>query len=364
MTALAHVVRRLPLCTPVRRRAVSLAAIAAIATSGVSTTRPAYAPTAVEYAVVIAALIVVATTVPVLFFEHLENRVSQGAALSCPVFSGSGTLLGEDDCAWAKAAGQLTNQSGASGNTSVLRIGGQKQVAPDWFVGGAFGVGSLWAQSGNGSVGNGQLFDGSLSLKHTMGPWLFAGAVSFSSNAMHLAPAGSGLAGDANIYGGGVRLRGAYDFAFAGWYLRPRLDLDVTHIYRPGFQLSGPGPAGFGAIGVSVDGFSKTQFVATPMLELGGRFDTESKVVAWPYVAVGASFLTDSGSTMSASFVGPAGVSGGLQSTGSSPSVLGNVEAGLQLYRLQSFEMKAEYTLSVGDNFLTQSAGLRGALHF
>ncbi|CAN5180890.1 hypothetical protein BH10PSE6_BH10PSE6_45360 [soil metagenome] len=361
MKFLTHAARWLLCRPPLRRRIVSALAVLAIATGGVSTTRPAWAPTAVEYAIALSVLIVAALAV-----QSMKDYGSSPLAppMSCPVFAGSGTTLGEDDCVWAKAAGLWTSQSGTNGKTALLRMGGQKEVAPDWFLGGAFGVGSHWTQDGNGAAGNGQLFDGSVALKRTVGPWLFAGALAFASTSMHLTPASGGLTGDTNIYSGGLRLRGAYDFAFSGWYLRPRLDLDLVHTYRPGFQLSGPGAAGLGLTGLSVDSSSKTSFVATPMLELGGRVDIGEQLVLRPYAAVGASFLPDNNSTMSATFAGPLASLGRFQSTSSGPSALVNVEAGLQLYKVRGLEVKAEYLLSAGDNYLSQGAGLRGAWHF
>ena len=281
--------------------------------------------------------------------------------MSCPVFAGSGTILTEDECVWTRAPGQWTTQSGTTDSTASLRIGGQKEVAPDWFVGGAFGVGSRWMQNGSGTTGTGQVFHGSVSLKYTSGPWLFAGAVAFSANAMHLAPPGSGLEGDTSIYAGGLRLRGAYDYAFSTWYLRPRLDLDLINVYRPGFQLLGPSVAG---TGLSIDGFSRTSFVATPMLELGGRYDIDDRTILRPYVALGASFLPDNNSTTTASFTGLIAGLGRIQSSSSGPAVLANLEVGLQLYRTHGFKMKAEYVLSAGNDYFSQGASLRGAYHF
>jgi hypothetical protein len=342
------------------RRVVSVLAVAAIATGSLFAPRPASAFTVVELAAAITDILI-----------HVAYGVETGgggtflsAAMSCPVFNGPGTLVGEDSCAWAKAAGQWTSQSGTNDSTALFRIGGQKEVAPGWYLGGAFGGGAQWIQNGNGYVGNGQVYDGSVALKRTIGPWLFAGALAFSSTSTHLAPAGLGLAGDTNTYSGGVRLRGAYDFDFTGWYLRPRLDLDLVHSWQPGFQLSGPGPAGFGVVGLSVDGYGKTSFTATPMVELGARFDTEQQIIVRPYVAVGASFLPDNNTPVSATLTGPLAGFGALQSTSSGPTVLANVEAGLQLYKAGGFEAKADYLLSAGDNYFSQGASLRGAYHF
>jgi outer membrane autotransporter protein len=376
-----------------RRRLVAAVVMLAIATGAVCTPRQAEAVTLIELVMAIVALGIVAAVAIPRFIDLAGNAqqaaiegiagsvatavgnlstpkrpvLSLASPLSCPVFSTdakTSTILTEDECVWAKAEGQWTAQSGATDSTAVLRIGGQKEVARDWFLGGSFAAGSLSTQNGSATNGTGQIFDGSIALKHTIGPWLLAGAMGFSSAATRLNPSGPGLAGDVNVYGAGLRLRGAYDFAFNGWYVRPRLDLDLIHTYRPGFTLSAPGGGAFGPIGLAVEGFSKTNFVATPMVELGGRYDIDERTILRPYVAVGASFLPDNNSTTRASFTGPLAVIGSFQSTSSGPSVLGNLEAGLQLYRTRGLEVKAEYTLAIGNNYLSQGASLRGAYHF
>ena len=113
----------------------------------------------------------------------------------------------------------------------------------------------------------------------------------------------------------------------------------------PGFQQSAQGVAM-----LIVSGYSKTSFVATPMVELGGRYDIDKETVLRPYVAVGASFLPDNNSTFNLRFAGPLSAVGAIQASMSGPSVLANVEEGLQFYRARGVEVKAEYTLSAGDS--------------
>lgn len=384
---------RLNRLAPLRRRLVAAVVILSIATGAVCTPRQAKAYTLIED-VMIGVIVGILAAVAIPRFIDLQSNAQQSAVqgvasgvltaasalsasskkavlslaapMSCPVFGNTdpGTNLTEDECVWGKADGQWITQSGTTDSTAVLRIGGQKQVAPDWFLGGAFGAGSHWTENGSRTAGAGQVFDGSVALKHTIGPWLFAGALGFSSTATHLTPSGPGLGGDANVYGAGLRLRGSYDFAFSGWYLRPRLELDLLHTYQPAFQLSAPSIGGYAPVGLAVEGFSKTSFVATPMVELGGRYDIDDRTILRPYLAVGASFQPDNSTTTRASFTGPLSILGSFQSTTVGPSVLGNLEAGFQVYRKRGLEVKAEYALSVGNDYVSQGAGLRGAWHF
>lgn len=95
------------------------------------------------------------------------------------------------------------------------------------------------------------------------------------------------------------------------------------------------------------------------MLEVGGRYDVGPTTILRPYVAAGASFLPDNTITLSGN-VGGAPFYGVIQG----PSVIANVEAGLQFYEVKGWEMKMDYRLSAASAFLSQSLGLRVAKHF
>lgn len=91
----------------------------------------------------------------------LANSASSllGAAMSCPVFVDQGTLLGEDNCAWAKFTGAVISQYATSDTQgyrvtgTTYRIGAQHEVAPQWYLGASFGYGSTWATMDGGSSG-------------------------------------------------------------------------------------------------------------------------------------------------------------------------------------------------------------------
>jgi uncharacterized protein YhjY with autotransporter beta-barrel domain len=281
-------------------------------------------------------------------------------SMSCPVFVGPGTLLGEDSCVWIRLTGRHADQSGTASDAVTTSLGGQKEVAEGWFLGGSLATTNLWSQGTNAVSSTGQAVGGSVALKRTLGPWLFAGALALTTSSIQVKrTADAVLQSTVNSQAGGLRLRGAYDVAFSNWYLRPRLDLDLTHASTPGFQESGPS-----LFALQVAGSSKTSFAATPTLELGGRIGLGEKTILRPYVAVGATFLPDNTSTVTAGYVGFLSSLGSFQSTVSGPSVLANLEAGLQLYQARGFEMKAEYKLSAADGYLGQTASLRGAWHF
>ena len=294
-----------------------------------------------------------------------------GAAMSCPVFVQQGTVLGEDSCAWAKFTGGWTNQYSTSDTLgyrvadTTYRLGAQHEVATDWYFGGSFGAGLTWATMNGGSSGSGQTFDGSLALKHTMGPWLLAGSLAVASGSYHnnrllsLPGASAVLQSDSNMLLVGGRLRGAYDFAFDQWYVRPYGDLDIVYTHTPGFQESGSS-----VYALNVNSSNKTNVVLSPMVEFGGRFNVNPTTILRPYAAAGMTFLPNNTRTVSASIDGALPGDGTFQSFIKSPSVLGNFEFGVQLYQVGGFEVKAEYNLKAGNAFLAQSGTARVAYHF
>jgi hypothetical protein len=154
-------------------------------------------------------------------------------------------------------------------------------------------------------------------------------------------------------------VRGAYEFTFGNWYLRPYGDFDVIYTNAPGFQESGQVD-----YALNVRGNSKTSVAFSPMVEFGGRAVLGEKTTLRPFVAAGVSFLPDNTRYVDASFVGALPSDGTFRSFTTSPSVLGNLDFGLQLYRKGGFEAKVEYGLEVGSSFLSQSGSARFAYHF
>lgn len=282
------------------------------------------------------------------------------AALSCPVFIGGGTLLGEDRCVWAKAGAEWTQQEGVASQRAAYRAGGQTEIASGWFLGGTLGAANQTTQ-GTATSGTGQSIDVAVALKYSRDAVLLAGSAGFAS-AWNRFSGTPGVLSDVDVTNqtAQVHLRGAYDFAFDGWYVRPRLDLDLAYRHMPGFQV-----ASQGVTVMSVDSFSQLSFSATPMIEIGGRLDVENTgMILRPYAAVGASFLPGNTASFNVQFTGPLAFLGGFQPYLQGPSVTANVEAGIQLYRSQGLEFRAEYGLIAGTSLLSQTAALRAAWHF
>ncbi|MGO4833653.1 autotransporter domain-containing protein, partial [Rhizobiaceae sp. 2RAB30] len=215
-----------------------------------------------------------------------------GASMSCPVFVDQQVLLEEGNCAWLGVSGRWSDQDatgdiqGYDVSSTSYRIGAQYEIAPDWYLGGSIAYGQTSATMDGGSSGDGDTLDGSIALKRTIGPWLFAGSValahgSFDVNRQVNLPGYSApLESEPNVFLAGGRLRAAYQFAFDGWYVRPYGDLDVIYTHLQGVEETGS-PLYALDLGSSSD----TNVALSMMVELGGRVDLEQEMTLRPYAA-------------------------------------------------------------------------------
>jgi len=291
-------------------------------------------------------------------------------SLSCPVFVAQSTLLTEDRCVWTGAAAQRIDQYKSDGATGsriddiIYNFGGQTALAPGWFVGGSVSVGSTWAREDDGGTGHGRIIGGSLALTYTDGAWLFAGAIAagtLSSQDVNSTTLPGALESqtDTSLGYAGSRLRIAREFAFDTWYVRPRTDVDLIYAHTSGLQSVGQ--SGFA---VSVQGITRFGVVASPMVEAGARIDLDATTILRPYLAIGMSVYPNHSAMVVTGFMRGDVPLGSVQQASKSPSLIGDADIGVQLYRVGGLEVRTQYDLRAANAYLSQGVSLRGAYHF
>ncbi|WP_132029512.1 autotransporter outer membrane beta-barrel domain-containing protein [Aquabacter spiritensis] len=299
-------------------------------------------------------------------------RASMSASQSCPVFTGTGTLLQETDCAWARLSGSRTEQystnqvNGYTVNALTYRVGAQKEILTDWFLGvtAAFTTSSVSPANGWSDT-DGQAADASVALKRQIGPWLLSAAahvgfggfdndryVQVGSNT-YLTQSSTG------IFTAGGRLRAAYEFAFTDWYLKPYADFDVIYTYMPGYSES---PAA--GVNLLFGDMNEWTFAFSPNLEMGARFNVSPDAWLRPYASVGATFLSNDGLDTETSLEGVGVGVPTYTTTVSMPDTLLDVGLGLQLYHVGGLELRADYKAQIGNDFLGQELSARFSVPF
>jgi uncharacterized protein YhjY with autotransporter beta-barrel domain len=294
-----------------------------------------------------------------------------GASMSCPVFADKGVLLGEDSCAWATISGRWTNQGTTSNvqgydvTTTSYRLGGQHEIAPNWYLGGSLAYGDTSATMNGGSRGDGYTVDGSVALKRTVGPWYFAGSAALAYGSfdtyrqINLPGVTETLESKPSIFLAGARLRAGYEFTFGDVYVRPYGDFDVIHTNLPAARESGSS-----IYALDVHGSSKTSIGLSAMMEVGGRIDLDEQTTLRPYASFGVSYLPDNTRAIETNFANETVNNGTFFDYIETPEFLGRIDLGLQIYRLEDFELKVGYTADIGTSYLSQSATARFAYHF
>ncbi|WP_121062450.1 autotransporter outer membrane beta-barrel domain-containing protein [Chachezhania antarctica] len=286
-----------------------------------------------------------------------------GAAMSCPAFEGTTTLLTEGSCIWAQSGGDITRRFDADSRVSrvVTSFGGQKELDNGWALGGTFGFAALNAK-GNTYSGSGTDYYGSVALKRVVGPWTFAGALAggvgdYSINRV-VQTDGSSLTAEPDAYLVGARARVAYDFAYKNSYIRPTMDLDLTYLNTATYRESGTS-----AFALAVDESDQVNAVFAPSVEFGFRRNMADDFILRGYVSGGAAFAARDGRSVSAALIG-ATSDNAFRVNIDTPNVLGTFTAGLQLYQDKGWDVRGEYRLQAGGDFLNQGGLLRLSYRF
>jgi hypothetical protein len=290
-----------------------------------------------------------------------------GDSLVCPTDTPMGLRLEQDNCVWARLTGDVSDLSRSSHNLGFnssgggLRFGMQRTVSQNWKVGAAVGYGLNYLTSKN-FTSNGQFFDLSLSAKHDVGQWSFGGALgyaygSFDNNRRVIAP-NVGIASgfdeqytsDTSMSIYGSKFRVAYTFEQKEHYIRPYVDLDVSYSSTPSFSESGDG-----GLALKMNSANQWNMGITPMLEFGKDVLTKDKTRVKLFVSAGATFLPNNQQKTSATFVGALDLNGTFDVVNEGPDVLGRLNLGVQAYAKDGYEVRAQYGLQAGDNYISQS---------
>lgn len=298
-------------------------------------------------------------------------RVGVSMALSCPAFSGDGTLLQEGDCVWGKMQAEQTRFNDRLGthftrDTLAYRVGAQKEIAPDWFLGlaGAY-ITSDHRDRDGVSNADAHGFEGAIALKHQIGPWQFAAAAiigqTWQDNVRYIDFDGLGLSARSKsetLYAG-ARLRASYEFAFKDWYIRPYVDADAIHQRNPASRESGaPG------MNLDIRSNSKTIYALSPNVEIGTRFDIAPDYWIRPYGTIGFTLLSHDTVSSRASLQGASIEAGSFETVSPLPHQLFDVGAGVQIYAAEGIDFTAEYKASKASGYLSHTGSAKLSVRF
>jgi ribosomal protein S11 len=303
---------------------------------------------------------------PIQFQTAFSTYMSE--SLSCPTVTAQGLRLNQDDCAWAKVTGDISDQSANSSNPGFratgggIRMGAQRSLGNGWTAGFGAGYALNYLTSTNFSS-NGQFLDLSVSAKKQIEQWEFGGSLGYAQgwfqNNRYRAMGANGaadamdgvFASDSRMSIMGLRLRAAYEHELdKDHYLKPYVDVDLSYSSMPGFSETGTAP-----LALNVGSSSRWNVAITPMLEYGLDVITEDKSRVKLFASAGASFLPNNSHKSETSFVGASAALGTFDVITDGPGILGRLNLGIQAFHSDDLEVRAQYGLLAGDGYWSQS---------
>lgn len=273
-----------------------------------------------------------------------------GAMMSCPTFNSADSSTQERNCFWGEVTGRRTKQDGVertssfSYDSTTYQFGGQREIAPNTFLGGSMAYqNSRLAGDDRRVSGSGDSGYAGIVLKKQVDQWTFAGALGGGYGSydmdrnMNIARYGNTAKSSPNVYSFGARLRAARTFTQGSFYLKPYVDLDATYSRMPGYTESGD------ALRLKVHGSDQFVMGVAPTLELGGRVDLPKGAMMRPFAYAGVSFLSEDGWKTQARLEGAPAGAGSFTTYMPTDNVIGRVGAGFQVLNAAGLDFRFQY---------------------
>jgi uncharacterized protein with beta-barrel porin domain len=293
--------------------------------------------------------------------------------MSCNVPDGRYVFIKEGQCVWAQVGGKFLNLNATSGslgfNESAFTASGGAEIMlrPDWFA--SFGLGY---DHGNTSTANTLAQSQTdrahfgAAIKYNPGPYLFAAAVYggfgwyTTDRFIDFGGFDATASSNSQISRVGGQFRAAYLVDRGSWYLKPILDLNVTHVDLSAFSETGAGGAD-----LIVPGNGTTVFSASPAVEIGTQRALENGALIRPFARLGMSAFSNTEFAVNAFFSGaPAGTPSFQVATGID-AVTADVAAGADLFLPDSrWSLKLAYTGHYGARVRDDGVRLKASLRF
>jgi len=286
---------------------------------------------------------------------------------SCPRFEEGAQFQTEHDCVWGRVIASSGDRD-AAGNSvgyhqsgQTYQMGGQKEVASDWFVGAS-------ASADNSSLSTRRVYDSvdghgwtaGLIAKHQMGTWLVSSAVEGgemsydSQRRAQLGDMGGMAHASFDVSHWGVHSRISDQIAFQDWYLKPYVDLHATHIGTDGYTERGAGN-----MDLRVAGTSSNVFGASPMLEAGSKFAFGKGETLQVYAGIGATLYNKGKLGTNMQFANDAPGAGWFDITSDLPQDRLKTTAGLDFRANAHWDVRMEYSGEFASHYDSNAGALK-----
>jgi len=311
---------------------------------------------------------------------YADNEIAQYFAglhfadsmMSCSVPDGRYAFTSEGQCMWARVGGRFLNLNptaqnlGFSETAFQLAGGAELALQPDWFAEFALGYDRAnEATSDSLATSHGDRLHAGGAIKYNPGPLLLSAAIYGgygwydTSRQMNFDNFGALAQSNSTISHIGGQLRASYLLDQGSWYVKPLIDLNLSHIALNGFSEHG-------AVGANliVSGTDNTLFTGSPAVEIGTQMEMPDGNFLRPFARAGLTAFNNTNFAVSAMFAGaPAGVASFRVATGID-TVLGDVSVGANLLSKDGWSMKLSYDGHYGSRVRDSGFQLKASIRF
>ncbi|MCR9137584.1 MAG: autotransporter domain-containing protein [Alphaproteobacteria bacterium] len=290
--------------------------------------------------------------------------------LSCPVTGGAHAAIREGDCLWVRPHGRFLDADGTANRIGFeetaggISIGGQYEAWTNWHAGLALGYehGDLDTNSGAGATSD--RFHAGGTLKYQHGAMVIAGAI-YGGVDTYDTTRTIGFGGfsavntaDYNIAHVGAKLRAAYLMEHGGFYAKPLVDVNFTHLDRDGFTEDG-NPAAT----LTVHGGSDTYFSVSPAIEVGSDHAMAEGWRLHTHLKAGVTVYSQDQNTLTARFAGAPAAAPSFQITSELDDVFADFEAGA-LLQGEKAAIELGYQGRISSDASQHGGFIKGSLKF
>ena len=229
--------------------------------------------------------------------------------------------------------------------------GAQLNLGGDWRLGGGIGFEQSDLRTSSNATSDGDRLHLGGVVKYNPGPWLFAATVTgghgWHDNERHVSFGGFNSTATSKTDSGFVsgRLTGAYLMSLGHAYLKPEIDVAVTHLNRDAYTESGAG-----GIALSVAGVSDTIVSVSPSLEFGFELPLTGGGVVRPFIRAGATWLDNDQFVTTASFADAPAAIAPFSITTSVDKVVADLAAGIDLIGSEGMVLRLQYDGRFGED--------------
>ena len=287
--------------------------------------------------------------------------------MSCPSNS---FINDEESCVWIDVRRDYGKHSGDFEDLGyqqkswITQVGTQKEIAPNWFVGGSFAYQDSIVEAEDVSVKiNTNAYHLGLFGKHINGPWQFGLALNANyatneTNRIMILPLETHKAQSKwDSYFASLTWRMAYETNVGPLQIKPTLDATIFYQNIPAYQESGAG-----IYNLVAEKQSKWNGMLSPSIDLTYTTQRNDWVIR-PYASVGLHYLIDNEWEMESRLQGADKQDSMVLSTSLS-SIIGSYKVGMDLFKNQQWDMKFEYEFKQGSDYTGHSGRIRAAYHF